>query len=377
MRAALSMLVLMLLAPVASAQPASQPTSQPMETAPPKHETPPPVVAAPAPLPPKTIAVAPAATPAAPKAQLLLPGGVTLTPHLQYRARFLFRDNTAHVSSPITEAVTHRARIGLDVRIAESFRLFVQVQDVRTWGEEANTLGDYSGNGIDFHQAFAEANCPLGLMLRVGRQEIALDNQRLMGAVGWTDQARAFDGVRLGYQRDALAAHAFWAKVTEGDVIDGDGNALPGRDLAGLWVRYTGLAFLRPSFLFVFDRDSALGRERFTTGLFLDGTLMPGLSYMAEFYYQGGTIDAGAADITISAMLAALRVGYTAPVWGKPRVEAFFDYLSGDDDPADDKSQSFDTLFATNHKFYGFMDAFLNIPAHTGGLGLMDMGGRA
>ncbi|MBW2736197.1 MAG: alginate export family protein, partial [Deltaproteobacteria bacterium] len=119
------------------------------------------------------------------------------------------------------------------------------------------------------------------------------------------------------------------------------------------------------------------GRERFTTGLFLDGTLMPGLSYMAEFYYQGGTIDAGAADITISAMLAALRVGYTAPVWGKPRVEAFFDYLSGDDDPADDKSQSFDTLFATNHKFYGFMDAFLNIPAHTGGLGLMDMGGRA
>ncbi len=57
----------------------------------------------------------------------------------------------------------------------------------------------------------------------------------------------------------------------------------------------------------------------------------------------------------------------------KATVTLWYDYLSGDDDPGDGETKVFDTLFATNHKFYGFADLFLNIPAHTGGLGLQDM----
>ena len=35
--------------------------------------------------------------------------------------------------------------------------------------------------------------------------------------------------------------------------------------------------------------------------------------------------------------------------------------------------RTFETLFATNHKFYGFADLFLNIPRDTGGRGLRDL----
>ena len=45
----------------------------------------------------------------------------------------------------------------------------------------------------------------------------------------------------------------------------------------------------------------------------------------------------------------------------------------GDNDPADGVQRTFDTLYATNHKFYGFADLFLNIPLHTGGAGLQDV----
>jgi hypothetical protein len=38
-----------------------------------------------------------------------------------------------------------------------------------------------------------------------------------------------------------------------------------------------------------------------------------------------------------------------------------------------EKFKVFNTLYATNHKYYGFMDYFLNIPANTLGLGLMDV----
>lgn len=54
----------------------------------------------------------------------------------------------------------------------------------------------------------------------------------------------------------------------------------------------------------------------------------------------------------------------TATLW--------YDYLSGDD-PDTPEVEVFNTLFATNHKFYGFADLFLNIPAHTAGAGLQDL----
>ena len=57
----------------------------------------------------------------------------------------------------------------------------------------------------------------------------------------------------------------------------------------------------------------------------------------------------------------------------QPLHRQFLDYLSGDDDADDGKLKVFDTLFATNHKFYGFADLFLNVPAHTAGQGLQDM----
>jgi hypothetical protein len=38
----------------------------------------------------------------------------------------------------------------------------------------------------------------------------------------------------------------------------------------------------------------------------------------------------------------------------------------------DDGIGVFNTLFAANHAFFGLYDLFLNIPAHTGGLGLKD-----
>ena len=49
------------------------------------------------------------------------------------------------------------------------------------------------------------------------------------------------------------------------------------------------------------------------------------------------------------------------------------DYLSGNSDKTSSThSRSFSTLYATNHKFYGFMDYFINIPADTKQRGLID-----
>ena len=73
----------------------------------------------------------------------------------------------------------------------------------------------------------------------------------------------------------------------------------------------------------------------------------------------------------VSAFLLGARAG-RGFADGRAGVTLWLDYLSGTE-PGSDEVGVFETLFATNHKFYGFMDRFLAIPAHTRGGGLVDL----
>jgi len=60
----------------------------------------------------------------------------------------------------------------------------------------------------------------------------------------------------------------------------------------------------------------------------------------------------------------------------KSQVSIGMDYLSGDK-PGTDKYECFNTLYRANHKFFGFMDYFTDIPKHTKNLGLTDIMAKA
>ena len=88
---------------------------------------------------------------------------------------------------------------------------------------------------------------------------------------------------------------------------------------------------------------------------------------MLGTYYQTGKTDNN------------LFVGaYMLNAYGEIHNEKLFagagvDYLSGSSDKtSSSRSKSFSTLYATNHKFYGYMDYFLNIPVDAKQRGLID-----
>ncbi len=111
---------------------------------------------------------------------------------------------------------------------------------------------------------------------------------------------------------------------------------------------------------------------RHTAGVNATGSI-DGFAYTAEFYYQFGKIeDPARGDQKVSTFMAALNAGYTADLPMKPGIAAWGEILEGDGTP----EGTFDTLYATNHKFYGEADYFINIPVNTANLGLMDIGGR-
>src|SRR5262245_13119890 len=81
---------------------------------------------------------------------------VTATPLGEYTVRFRHLEGHDFGPGGDDNFIRHRARVGLRFAYGEDVQALVQVQDVRIWGEESDTLGDYSANGFDLHQGYME-----------------------------------------------------------------------------------------------------------------------------------------------------------------------------------------------------------------------------
>ena len=262
--------------------------------------------------------------------------------------------------------ITQRTRVGLLGKMGPVGAQIV-MQDVRAWGSEANTLMDFSADSFDMHEAFFEVGSG-ELKLRGGRQEVNLDGQRLMGSVDWTQQGRSFDGLRLMFKSGIFGGNVFWSRQADG------GN----HDLFVLNPAFSlgSVSLSVPLFLqtndFIKRSERGMGREarwtRFTGGAYVKGE--GDLAWRIESYLQAGQ-DNNLTEKDILAFMVGARIGYKVASALYPTL--WLDFLSGDGDPADETYSTFDTLFATNHKFYGLMDRFLAIPGHTRGGGLVDL----
>jgi hypothetical protein len=300
---------------------------------------------------------------------------LTFTPSAQERVRAEWKpdlDFDGDLSG--TWMVGNRARVGLKVQYGVVGG-FIQIQDVRRWGSEFNaknlgegTLFDWVADGLDIHQAYGELKAPYGLMFRIGRQEIAWHGHRLIGTVGWTHQARSFDAIRLVYDGENAGAEILYAMLLDRPVSDADTNPR-GQDVHLLGFRggprlgdplaLDGLAIIRI--------DPAADETMATFGGHAKGGFGD-FGYEVEGYGQAGKRGSS----TILAFLVGVRAGITIPQAAKLYLGGGVDIVSGDGDATDDVIRTFDTLYATNHKFYGHIDRYLNLPVHTGGQGLID-----
>lgn len=255
-------------------------------------------------------------------------------------------------------SVSHRARLNVDLTRGDwSFRF--APQDVRKWGSETNTLKDFTANGFDLHEAYTTWR-PCGcLTLKAGRQEIFFDNHRIMGNVNWTQQARSFDGLRVSYARDSvLSGDLFAIYLKESGVKDTGMYGLHGTVKSG------GL----DGNLLAVVEETLAGADmvRATIGTYTNYSIISGLTLTIEGYGQFGKRGTD----SIAAWMASAQAKYSLKGIGSTLLGS--DFLSGDSDKADTTIAAFDTLYATNHKFYGLMDYFLAIPKQTVGYGLVD-----
>ena len=277
--------------------------------------------------------------------------------HGQVRPRYEFRDPSG---GGLDEFTTMRVRLGLDADLEDGLSIFVQVQDVRTWGEESHPLFDYRADQFDLHQGYLKFQGASWswLTTTIGRMETNFGGQRLMGAVDWTQQGQSFDGVRF----DVVRGRTSWALVGY-TLQDETAGGLDDEELYGV---YGTVAEVGPGALDVFWLyDRLRGPATSDEHVFGARYAFTGdVSGRLETTLETGT----RSDMDVSAYMLGARLGKD---FGPLSATLWYDYLSGDD-PNTPEVEVFNTFFGTNHKFYGLADLFLNIPAHTGGAGLQD-----
>ena len=284
-------------------------------------------------------------------------------PVVAIRERLEIDSGRDAVATPSDWFVTQRVRAGLQVAWTTVSARAV-VQDVRYWGEEAHTLNDYGADGFDLHEGWIAWGPGEVFDLTVGRQEWILHEQRLIGATDWHPAGRSFDGVRAAFAGSWAGGDVAVARLADPNT---PAHALGGGILAwgrGGWVSDVA----QIDAVLIIDSDESTDRVRETAGAW--GRWQAGqFSGRAEGYGQFGSVG----DASIGAFMFGAQVTWTSPGPWKPAVTLWYDFLSGDADPTTGTVAAFDTLYATNHKFYGIMDvATFRTGGAVDGRGLQD-----
>jgi hypothetical protein len=325
------------------------------------------------------------------KAQLTVTG--------QLRPRTELRDGQGTLQKEGEESAlftSQRARLNVGFT-GYRFKVFMALQDVRVWGQDASSINrttTEANNGIMLHEAWTELllNDTISkfqnISLKIGRQEIAYDDQKVLGGLDWLQQARRHDAVvfkfaNKGWIFDLGAAFNQNKELNAGTIYNGIPTAY-GAGTNGIGTMYKSFqyAYLGKKFFFgdlsfLFFKDDfnkytnvtsgtpavttkVFGKgvwSRNTTGVYYNVNITRKINLTGSYYHQFGDDKDGR---SLSSDLASITS--TVQVGRKLFIGPGVDYLSGTDGTkavtATSESNLFDPLYGTPHKFWGGMDYF-------------------
>jgi hypothetical protein len=304
-----------------------------------------------------------------------------IRPRAEYRHGFQTLSDSAQKPAFYIDQRT-RLNVGFNYKVVE---VKLTVQDVRTWGSQKQLVGN-EDFGVSIHEAWGLAKLTDNFKLKFGRQELVYDDSRILGNVGWAQQARSHDALLFLYEKDKLKIHVGGAFNQNSPQMNTTSYTVGGsyKTMEYLWANYKFNKEFKVSLLAMgvgqqVNFVNVTGDPRYQDNYTL--TTGTRLVYKKEKlgvnfngYYQLGSTSTWPA-MDVSAYNMNLEVSYQV---AKPvRLLVGFEMLSGNsqvDTTASYNStqHAFTPFFGTNHKFNGFMDYFY-VGNHVGNVGLNDL----
>ena len=260
-------------------------------------------------------------------------------------------------------------RLNLGYKRADWFELKLSPQFSGVWGQAGGTLNLAEGWLSMKHNK-------TGLFVKVGRQMLEYDDERILGYDDWTMTAPTHDVLKFGFEGYGHKVHALLAyNQNSANISAGTsyyaGGIQPYKTMQTLWYHYTtpksifeisllgmniGMQSQRTE-----DQDKMFYQQVVGTYMVLKPSIV---RLEGAFYYQMGKEEHG---IPLDAFMGSVKARVS------PRdmynIYVGYDYLSGDKYFAvpphgglglvfHDKIRGFCPLFGSHHDFYGAMDFF-------------------
>jgi len=261
---------------------------------------------------------------------------------------------------------TVRAALNADYT-AETYKLHIGVQEVFAFGDRAQIATNGNGN-FRVQEAWADVKLNENSTLKIGRQPLSYDDQRILGGLGWAQQARTHDAVVLKYKKDGYSLDIGGALNTSTDEVFDTSTLFSYRDMGFVRAnkKYNNLNISALALLNTFQDGNVAGSDKstlVTAGLHAD--YKSGIvNLSANAFIQDGQ-RLGGVDVE-GAYLASLNA--TIKAADNFKVLAGGEIISGQDED----SAAFFPLYGTNHKFNGYMDRFF-VGNHANAEGLIDL----
>ena len=264
------------------------------------------------------------------------------------------------------------AYLGTSVRAAlnstyttDAYKLYLGIQEVFNVGDRNQISASGNGN-IRFQEAWADIKLSDTWRFKVGRQPLSYDDQRILGGLGWAQQARTHDVGVLKHKKSGYSLDLGYSLNTNGGNIFRQAAAFTYRELAFLHAnkKFCNLN-LSALILNTTFQNGTENKSNLTTAGLHAGLSLGKLGLSSNVYIQDGQ-RVGDQDVN-GATLLSLDAKYKAT--DAATFLAGIEAISGRETNGD---HGFFPLYGTNHKFNGYMDRFF-VGNHALGSGLIDL----
>lgn len=257
------------------------------------------------------------------------------------------------------DALTLRTRLNYQYEVNQSLTAVIEFEDSRAL--ELDDYNDMLGNNPEYSVIADPETTELDqgflqyqhkqFTAKIGRQVIAIDNQRFVGHVGWRQDRQTFDAVSVSYAPTTDITFNY-NYIDKRNRIFAEDKDLRAKDHL-LNATYTTSLGKFSGYAYLLEVDNNTNNSLDTYGLSYSGNNKIAdhkLFYRAEFASQKSQSSGDEFDSNYLALEAGIDFSlFTAKVG----LESL---------GSDDGNYGFSTPLATLHKFNGFADQFLTTP---------------
>jgi hypothetical protein len=291
-------------------------------------------------------------------------------PRAEYRNGYGVLRNDSSIAAGF---VNQRSRLSINYTLNNRIVLQFSIQDLRVWGQQDPRS---IGATLQAFEAWAEPYITDKFSVRVGRQRLIYDNQRLFAENDWRLSAATHDALNFRYNDQRISTELAFAF-----------NQLSERSFGTdfIPVGYTNYKFLAvyhlryqlSKSLVLTTINSTDGFQiknlpesynfRYTLGGRLEAS-SGGLYGTISGYYQGGKNQSG---LDLAAWYFQPEVRYTTQNGSIIRLG--LEYFTGSGNKTGlSTDKSFVPLYGVAHRFNGSMDLITKFPNDVGGAGLIN-----